>query len=360
MDNSKEHKWKLFEKLVTAIHVAEGRGAEVFWDKKINGRQFDVVIKFKHGFYEYLTVIECKNYANPISVEKVEAFVTKSQDANADKAIVVSSSGFQEGCFNVAKIHNVELYTLNEISKIPDKLLSSQLTPALNIYDVELTLSKGKKVKLPKESNKFTYFIYNSVIYQGEKTCSIQALIEKELRKNVAIPKQVEQILHIAVDLPCRVSIPTIIDNAQLSKITLKYKLIIGRPLKSNQNLDLHVARKLFTNYEYKDVLKGTKIEVEGSKLRIGIDTTLQPGKFYINNLGFYYYCDSLDGTIATVYLVESYQHGRLLQTGRFQIETKHADHYLEVTEKHDIKRLKNRLNKLKNAEKSNSERKST
>jgi hypothetical protein len=53
--------WKLFEKIVAAIHHAESRGAKVVWNDKINGRQFDVTVRFLHGLYEYLTVIECKD-----------------------------------------------------------------------------------------------------------------------------------------------------------------------------------------------------------------------------------------------------------------------------------------------------------
>ena len=42
-------KWKEFERLVAAIHAAADQGAQVQWDQKVKGRQFDVVIQFKKG-----------------------------------------------------------------------------------------------------------------------------------------------------------------------------------------------------------------------------------------------------------------------------------------------------------------------
>ncbi len=57
MENTeKTPKWKKFERLVAAIHSAEQKGASVKWNDAINGRQFDVTIRFKEGFYDYLTV----------------------------------------------------------------------------------------------------------------------------------------------------------------------------------------------------------------------------------------------------------------------------------------------------------------
>jgi len=77
--------WKLFEKIVAAIHYAESRGAKVVWNDKINGKQFDVTVRFQHGLRDYLTVIECKDYKKPVSVDKVEAFVTKSKRGQEER-----------------------------------------------------------------------------------------------------------------------------------------------------------------------------------------------------------------------------------------------------------------------------------
>lgn len=81
-------KWKKFERIVAAIHVAEAKGATVTWNEDIGGRQFDVAIRFKSQFYNYLTLIECKDWSDAVPAEKVDAFVTKSRKAGANKAIM--------------------------------------------------------------------------------------------------------------------------------------------------------------------------------------------------------------------------------------------------------------------------------
>ena len=47
-------------------------------------------------------------------VEKVEAFVTKSRAAKANKAVIVSTEGFQSGAAKVAKEHGISLLTVEE------------------------------------------------------------------------------------------------------------------------------------------------------------------------------------------------------------------------------------------------------
>src|SRR6202051_5190778 len=90
-------KWEHFERLIAAIHRAADQGADVRWDEEIRGRQFDVTIRFRKGLYDHLTVVECKDYKQAVSIEKVEAFVTKSRDVRASVAVLASTSGFQSG-----------------------------------------------------------------------------------------------------------------------------------------------------------------------------------------------------------------------------------------------------------------------
>src|SRR5260370_21554018 len=111
-------KWTKFEHLVAALHRMEMKGAVVTWNDKINGRQFDVTVRFKNGPYNYLTVIECKNHATAVTVEKVDSLVTKATDIGADKAVMFSSCGFQSGAKDVAREHGVPLFSLSQTTEI--------------------------------------------------------------------------------------------------------------------------------------------------------------------------------------------------------------------------------------------------
>jgi hypothetical protein len=111
-------KWKKFEKLVTAVHMARSNGAKVTYDDKVAGkrtgreRQIDISVRFEHSFYTYFVVVECKDYKTAVPISDVEAFKTKLEDVGADKGVMVASNGFQQGAIETANAHNIELFTL--------------------------------------------------------------------------------------------------------------------------------------------------------------------------------------------------------------------------------------------------------
>lgn len=113
-------KWRKFERVLAQIHRLALQGAIVTLDDHIVGRrtgrrrQIDISIRFDQGFYEYLTIVECKNYSRKVGMNHVEAFHTKLEDTGAQKGIMVSSLGFQSGAVSAAKTYGIELYTLAE------------------------------------------------------------------------------------------------------------------------------------------------------------------------------------------------------------------------------------------------------
>jgi hypothetical protein len=126
-------KWKRFEKIVAGIHMLTAEGAEVKFDDEIVGRrtgrprQIDVSIRFKQTYYDYLAIIECKDYDSKVPIEKVEAFRTKIEDVGAMKGIMVSPKGFQEGAIKTAEAHNIELFTLTEIKSDWTKTIKADI-----------------------------------------------------------------------------------------------------------------------------------------------------------------------------------------------------------------------------------------
>lgn len=70
-------------------------------------------------------------------------------------------------------------------------------------------------------------------------------------------------------------------------------------------------------------------------------DTVFQESKYYyIPELDFSYLCEKIDATIATLFLVESYQHGQLFQA-RITQHVKYSIYYLKIDDPEEIKRLK-------------------
>lgn len=190
------NKWKLFEKLVAAIHLIDESNSRIKWNEKIYGRQFDVTIRTKVGFYDYLTVIECKNFSESVPVKEIEAFVTKSRSVKADKAIIVSSSGYQSGAEEVARQNKIELFTLKVSYEIPENLDSGQIIYALNAYDFKLHLSDGKIcIPLPEEKNMLPYLIKHTRFKRGEDTRPLSDIMES-LREELSTKARGEALVH--------------------------------------------------------------------------------------------------------------------------------------------------------------------
>lgn len=80
---------------------------------------------------------------------------------------------------------------------------------------------------------------------------------------------------------------------------------------------------------------------VDSSELKLGVDTVLEPGKFYYNpHLKFSYYCLSVKENKADMALIESFQHGKLLQCICRGSPKEWWWQFVEVTDEREIERL--------------------
>ncbi|WP_192181956.1 restriction endonuclease [Mesorhizobium amorphae] len=113
---------KYIELITAAINRLTMEGSEVQWNVQIERRQFDVLAVIRVGLYEILMAFEVKDKKRPISVELMDAFVTKASDAKVNKAVFVSTTGYQRGAIEVARRHGIELFKLsfeNEHLRLP-------------------------------------------------------------------------------------------------------------------------------------------------------------------------------------------------------------------------------------------------
>jgi hypothetical protein len=348
--NSSAKKWQLFERLVTAIHHAESHGAKVVWNDKINRRQFDVTVRFQYGMYSYLTVVECRDYGKSLSVDKIDAFVTKSRDAKAHKAIMVSSSGYQGGCIDVAKKHNIELFTLEKINQIPESFLRAKFTPALNIYDICLH-SKNNDFILPQKRNVLPYLMKHVLVQYEEKILPIDELVSLHADHIMRNIDENARDFEIILSSDFKTEIPNLGVDINATSVTFKYRIIPARIIE-NSTLDPYISERLSQGYEYRDAIQGTKRVFSSFDLNLGLDTLLEPGKFYINpTLDFCYYCRGIKNNIVVMLLLESYQHGNLMQA-EFSMDIEVANKLVEITDNTEIERLKKILLKLEKVQK--------
>jgi hypothetical protein len=334
--------WKKFERLVAAIHYTETQGAIVTWNDLINDRQFDVTLRFKAGLHDYLTVIECKDYKNKVPAEKIDALVTKAKDVNANKAVFVSSNGYQSGCFAVAARHGIRLLTLDEKIDVDVSKIASELIPALNIFNVRFILQDGSDYILEDECGRLAYLMNQIMLtISGRKTTTNAYLSSWRVRiSDLQIEKEYEQVLTFPKGTVATVPYEGEIEPKQ---IKFSYKLTKAFIAKGPA-IDTHVLEGIGTSYELTDENGHVIRKLSAQEINLGFDTKLKAEKFYfIPSLHNYYYCEKIENNRAHLILIESYQFGMLLQAELVQ-ETKYSIYYVEVTDKKRLERLKKML----------------
>ncbi len=118
--NSRDPKWKQFEKLAFGIALLKADGAEVTFDETITGlktgrpRQVDICVRYDRNGEIYFAMVECRD--KKVSIDQVEALHTKKKDVGADHVVVVSSAGFQKGAHAAAKAYHIDIFKLKELA----------------------------------------------------------------------------------------------------------------------------------------------------------------------------------------------------------------------------------------------------
>ncbi|GAB5378814.1 MAG: hypothetical protein Alis3KO_02520 [Aliiglaciecola sp.] len=344
-------KWKRFEKIVAAVERAHTAGAKIEWNEKINGRQFDVTVRFKYGNHDYLTVIECKATKRKVSVEKVDAFATKSRDVNCSKAVIVSSNGFQNGCFDVANKHGIELLTLSEVNDSTSSQINKKLWPAYSVFDIEFLDKKGKLVfRLEDYGGSLAYFCNETKIVVGNEQLTPNELIDKKLDEYISPPDSSESDLLIQFQARATIYVPY--ENTVFAH-GLKFKVRIIEVEQSEiPYVDNHIREKLDSRVELKNENGSVVSSTPLLDLKLGFDTPLEVGRFYeLPSLFTFYYCEKVEDDMVTWIVVESYQHGILWQATLTQ-KLEYASSYVPVESKVKVMRLKKMLKALKKKKK--------
>jgi len=348
-----DKKWKKFERVVAAIHMAENSGATVTWNDHINGRQFDVAIRFIFQFYEYLTLIECKDEQTRVEAGDVDAFVTKSHDAGANKAIIVSSSGFQSGAKTVAEKHNIELFTLTEIQVMPEAILTDLVISVLTVLPLGFWKTGTKEViNLSNNPNQRAYQLENTVLtgYGGQTVLGLLKPFSQLLAPFdiPGVPKfggtfpvatKKRQNLPLQLMLGTKAIFPGSTTEIPVSHLLLSYWMEDARVLAMGDQS---------TQYQYKNERTDETKTIKTENVKLGFDTKLKAGNFYYQpKLNSFYYCESIEKNGALMFLIESYQNGQLVQAKAI-VPFMDSSDFLELTDRKEIERLRSVLEQFR------------
>lgn len=109
--------------LQQAILASEELGAQknitvevnkILKDKHGIERQFDIYWEFELGGVLCKNIIECKDYASKISVEKVDSLIGKLRDFNNIRGIFATKTGYQSGAEAKALANGIDILRVRE------------------------------------------------------------------------------------------------------------------------------------------------------------------------------------------------------------------------------------------------------
>lgn len=346
------------ERIVAGIQAVTTTGAEVIWNEKINDRQFDVVVRFKVGTLRYLVLVEVKNRTRPASAEDVDAFVTKARDQKANKSVFVTAAGFQSGAINIAKRHDIDLFTItfveSEVSLPEDaQMITVELQkpppgsrPELSIGEPELVAntehatlvySDGKEVDIPSEQSQMNYYFEKTKLADGR---SLDDLIQTAPLPVVALDETVAE--SITFDPPVHIEPPDshFFPPGSISAIKFRLSGRYAHPIRGNMKVD----PSLFTRpVVYTNVLTGETNRFTLDQLPLGVKRVSVGNFYFIYHPLAYCFCDSIQGDMVRWHLVESFQSGDIV-TGTFTQKIEYSPGYMPVADKKILNRLQARL----------------
>ncbi|EIJ2714541.1 restriction endonuclease, partial [Escherichia coli] len=105
--------------LFKAENIPSLKNINIEKNKKIKDRsgierEFDIYWEFEIGGHTYRSVIECKDYSSPVSIEKIDAFIGKTNDIPGLKLIYATRTGYQSGAKIKAEQHNIQLLVIRD------------------------------------------------------------------------------------------------------------------------------------------------------------------------------------------------------------------------------------------------------
>jgi Restriction endonuclease len=355
MINSDEY----LERIVAGIHSVTTNGADVAWNEVVNGRQFDVVVRFKLGTLSYLVLVEVKNKTRKASASDLDAFVLKARDQNANKSVFVTAAGFQSGAIDVAKRHGVDLFTVTfdenaigtskEMSFLtltrrgapqePPHWKLGQPNLVNQIERTTLVYADGREFDIPDEPSQATYYAMKSYL-SDRRTLH-------ELVQTLPIPNGSLDERHFrtyAVDLVIQPPDDFCFPAGQISALKLVVVAKLGRPIQGNVRIDpsLFCAPVI-----YRNVITGEETRFSLSSLPLGMQRVSVGSFYFIVHPLIYYHCDSISEGLVTWTVVESFQNGELIQAILTQ-RVEYSPHYIPVRDKDILKRLNARLEILR------------
>lgn len=108
-------------------------------------REFDLYWEYELAGVTYKTVIECKDYASKISIDKIDSLIGKIRDIPDIKPIFATKTGYQSGAEQKAKHNKIELLIVRE--QIDDDWKDKDGNPFIKEIHINMLIQSPARIK---------------------------------------------------------------------------------------------------------------------------------------------------------------------------------------------------------------------
>ncbi len=221
------------------------------------------------------------------------------------------------------------------------------ITDALHIECIELEYTDGEKKRLPKEAHAMTYYVHQVLLQCGSEQGALSDLIQYHSPGFLGGEIDAYKDHAIACPSGTRVIGPNDgeIPLKPLACVHIRAGLTKAKTLTGPVMFDPYL---LAPGVKVRNVATGEEKTFSHLDLKLGVNNAFAEGQFYEQpQLAMYYFCDSVKDDLAHLYLVESFQLGRLIQA-EFTVKIEYANRYVPTSDEAVIQRLQRRLDDLK------------
>ena len=128
---------KIFDTLAAKDTSTVVDGPKVFLEGKDGKREFDLVLRSQVAGFDLLTVVECRDYRGRLDVSHLDGFVSKMEDVNANKGILISRNGFSNKAKKKANRLGVDLIFAQDAQSVADHLAEFGLALPVAVHHIE-------------------------------------------------------------------------------------------------------------------------------------------------------------------------------------------------------------------------------
>lgn len=107
-------------------------------------REFDLYWEYELGGVLYKTIIECKDYSTPVSIEKIDALIGKLRDLPDLKPVFATKTGYQSGAKTKALQNKIDLLIIRE--QRDEDWFDEDGTPYLKGIDINIVAHSAARI----------------------------------------------------------------------------------------------------------------------------------------------------------------------------------------------------------------------